>query len=198
MGATSVMLLSGANTVGQFAAQRQQAGAVLASGAYQQRIADWNASMADRAAQDALTRGAVAETQQRQRTAGLIGSQRASLAAQGIDANADTGAEIQADTARMGELDALTIRNNAARESFGYQTQALSDRMQGEMAEMAGRNQASAYNAAAWGTLLTGAVDTRKAYLQTPWGQQGVPWRRPLAPARSTTDGPKYVTPNNI
>ena len=67
--------------------------------------------------------------------------------------------DVQRDTMALGELDALTIRNNAAREAWGYQTQALQDQHAAAMARTSGRNQAKALRQASLGSLLTGAAD---------------------------------------
>ncbi len=82
-----------------------------------QQIADWNA-------QRALEQGQLQEDQQRLKTAQQIGSQRAALAAQGGDVNSGSGIDLIGDTARMGELDARTIRNNA-------ELDAWNDRLEG-------------------------------------------------------------------
>jgi hypothetical protein len=58
------------------------------------------------------------------KTAQLMGSQRAALAAQGGDVNAGSDLDIVGDTARAGKLDELTIRNNAARHAYDFRVQA--------------------------------------------------------------------------
>lgn len=158
------MVLTGANTVGSFANQRQQAGAVLAQGQYNKRLDDFNAHLADLQAQDAIARGAQAETIQRQRTGQIVGAQRASFAAQGIDANTGSATDVQSDTARIGELDALTIRNNAAREAWGYQTTGFNERQQGLLTERSAANTAAGIRASSYGTLLTGASEVYGQY----------------------------------
>lgn len=85
-----------------------------------------NALFAQDAAYDALDRGRKEAGLQRLKTGQMIGTQRASQAANGGLVNQDTNAVMQEDTAALGELDALTIENNAAREAYGYKAQALS------------------------------------------------------------------------
>jgi len=118
----------------------------------QREIASNNAELAERAARDARQRGAVSEREHRRQVRSFIGSQRAALAAQGVDVNDGTAVDLQADSAMLGELDALTIRNNAAMEAFGFQRQASSFRNQGRAAVSEG-----AQNAA--GTILGGGSD---------------------------------------
>lgn len=83
-----------------------------------------NALMLRNAAWDARRRGAYESDLQRIKTQQDIGTQRTAQAASGGEINTDTNALIQQDTAQFGELDALTIANNAAREAYGYEVQA--------------------------------------------------------------------------
>jgi hypothetical protein len=123
-------------------------------------IANWNAGVADLQAQSAIDRGFEAETRHRTEVRGLVGAQRAAYAGQGIDvndANASAG-QVQLDTQAIGEQDALTIRNNATLEAWGYRVNAASQRWQGAAAERRGNKQAT-------GTIITtGAETARSAY----------------------------------
>lgn len=85
---------------------------------------DDNAHTADLQAADAVKRGAEEESRFRTSVRGLIGSQRAGFAGQGVAVGSGSAADVQRDSAYLGELDALTIRHNAAREAFGYTAQA--------------------------------------------------------------------------
>ena len=120
------------------------------AGKAQSALANYNASVADMQSADAIERGNIEANKQRVNTRRMIGSQRAAMAAQGIDINdADSSAvDVQADTAYLGELDALTIKANAAREAWGYRVQAQDYRTRGAIAEAEGKNKAI-------GTLLT-------------------------------------------
>jgi hypothetical protein len=128
--------------------QQQAAGAQAnyqrAMALRQQQINDWQAK-------DAMQRGEVAEQQQRAKTAQMLGSQTAKLAAQGTDLSGSP-TDILGDTARAGEFDALTIRNNAVREAWGYQVGAGNA---GAAAGMYGSFQPSYLGAGA--SLLSGA-----------------------------------------
>lgn len=101
-------------------------------------ISQYNADIARQQAQRALDRGKTDEQQYRLSIAQLIGKQRAQLAAKGFDLGADTALQIQLDTARIGEIDALTIRNNAALEAWGYRAQAINLENQGRAAQIGG------------------------------------------------------------
>jgi hypothetical protein len=110
---------TGASVLGQI----NQQSAAGAQQNYLAQLSRQRQQLADQQAQDALQRGQVAEQKQRDLTAQRIGTQTAALAAQGTDLEGSP-TDILGDTARAGEQDALTIRNNAAREAWGYETQA--------------------------------------------------------------------------
>jgi len=90
---------------------------------YLAQLARQRQQLAEQQARDAIQRGQVAEQKQRDLTAQRIGTQTAALAAQGTDLEGSP-IDILSDTARAGEQDALTIRNNAKREAWGYEMQA--------------------------------------------------------------------------
>lgn len=126
---------------------------------YNASVAEANARAKDFEAEDAIQRGYLDETTHRKDVKRFIGSQRVVLAAQGQDLTSGTAADLQADSAREGEYDALTVRANAARESWGYKmesynfrTQAEDLRQQGKIAKKKGRNAAAQ-------TILTDATD---------------------------------------
>lgn len=112
-------------------------------GAFQAAMAEQNAAYKEAAAQDAEKRGAVEADRYRRQVGQLIGSQRTGFAANGIDVNSGTAAEIQDDTAAFGEFDALTIANNAAREAWGYRVGAQNDLMNGRMAQSNAKSAAT-------------------------------------------------------
>lgn len=145
MGQTASLAIMGVQTITSVRGQQQQADAESAS-------LRTNAGLAELQAQDALARGAVAERQSRQNTRDLTGAQRVGYASQGVDVNSGSALSVQADTAAIGELDALTIRNNAAREAFGYRVDAENSRTREELTRKASRNATAS-------TLLTGAAN---------------------------------------
>lgn len=116
-----------------------------------------NAAYSDISANDATRRGAVQEDQQRLTTTAAIGTQRAGFAANGVDVNSGTAANIQDDTAQLGEFDALTIRNNAAREAWGYKTQSGNYRQSAATAQKSARS-------GVFGSLLGAGAQAGLAY----------------------------------
>lgn len=128
------------------------------------QLSDFNASVADAQAQDAVQRGQDEESRYRTGVRDLIGSQRAGYAASGVAVEFGSAVDVQADAAFLGELDALTIRNNAAREAWGMKVQAVDlrkraeiQRKTGAMAEATGREQQKAARIGAATTLVAGA-----------------------------------------
>ena len=168
MGSLASMSLQTASVLGAAQVSHQRAGVARAQGDYASGVSDINAGLADAQAADATRRGAVNESRFRSGTKQLIGAQRAAAGSSGIDANSGSALDVQSDSARLGELDALTIRNNAAREAWGYSVQAANERTQGAMAKAAGENEASAKNAEAYSTLLTGAANIYTAWQRNP------------------------------
>jgi len=139
MGATA--LLAGGAYLG--------ARAQYSAGKANQQIAEGNARLSEEQAADAFARGEEDVRRLEVKSRGLIGSQRARLAAQGLDIESGSALDIQADTAYMTEMDKMTIRTNAAREAWGYKAQAANYRFGGKVALQTGKQQAI-------GTLLTG------------------------------------------
>ncbi len=114
----------------------------LKAGQSAQKMYDTNAGYADWQAADALERGATNEKRTRQNTEAVIGSQRVSLATQGVDVNKGSSLDVQADAAYLGELDALTVRNNAAKEAYGYTVEAADLRERGKIVKQTSQMEA--------------------------------------------------------
>lgn len=143
-----------------------QGQALKARGAYQKQQYDLQARLQEMQGADAIDRGNKAAEQHLKATKGMIGSQRAAMGAQGVDVNDGTAAEIQRDTAALGALDAMTIKNNAWREAWGYRMQALQSRQAGEMSELAGNQQATM-------TYLTGGMQALGSLAKAGYYYQG-------------------------
>lgn len=95
-------------------------------------ITDFQTRFSEQQVKEAKRRGLTEEVISRGRTKKIIGSQRAALAAQGIRIDEGSARDVQMETADIGELDAMNIRNNAAREAFGYKSQGIAQQMQGD------------------------------------------------------------------
>lgn len=110
----------------------------------QANLLDWNAKVSELQAQDAIARGAEEESRFRMSVRQMLGAQRAGIAAGGVDVGFGSALDVQEDTAYLGELDALTIRTNAAREAWGFKIEAEDQRRQAGIVRKAGRYAAMA------------------------------------------------------
>lgn len=110
---------AGAGAVGSYYEAKGQKIALKAAAG----IADTNARISEMSAQGELYKGQRDEQRLRLGTAKLKGSQRASMAANGIDLGSDTAVNVLTSTDTLGEIDANTIAANAARSAWGYRQQ---------------------------------------------------------------------------
>lgn len=123
---------------------------------YQAQMARNNAQLAEWQAQDAVTRGASAEGNQRLKVASFKSSQRASMAARGIALDEGSPLDILVTTDVMGEADALTVRDNASREAWALREQGKGYTANAGLLQMRGNSESPLM--AAGSTLLTGAA----------------------------------------
>ncbi len=109
-----------------------------------------NATMAEYAAADAQRRGEEEAAAIQRRGAALKSTQRAALAAKGLDLTYGTAGDIQDQTDFFTQSDVATTRTNAGREAWNY-------RAQGQQALAKGRADAQNASLQATGSLLAGA-----------------------------------------
>lgn len=115
--------------------------AVGAVGNYMQgqaegEAADFNAHLSDIQAGDARQRGEVEASRYRSAGTRMVAQQRVAAGASGIEGKSVE--DLMLDTALMSERDAETVRNNAAREAWGYEVQAADLRLRGAGARSRG------------------------------------------------------------
>lgn len=146
--------------VNAFAGAGAQASAMRSKAEYDANTFEINRRLAEFEAEDAIRRGGRAANQKKKETKQVIGSQRAALAAQGIEIDSGSAADIQESTAAIGAMDAITIKNNAYREAYGLKTQALNFGSQAAFSRISG--EASARN-----TLLAGGISALGYGFQT-------------------------------
>lgn len=114
-----------------------------------QRMRTTAASVEDVARQDAArVRGEASQ---------VIGQQRAAFGASGIDASVGSAANLAAYSRQQAELDALRLKNNAAREAWGIRTQAQEVLRQGRMEKKNSR-------VAAVGTIMGGLSGSAQSF----------------------------------
>lgn len=113
------------------------------AGQYQADVAAENAKLDDFRAEQSSRLGSIQEEQHRAKVRQMVGTQRATLAANGIDMGSGTAADMIEEAQTMGEVDALTIRFNAMNEAWGYRTNATNSRNEGAFAKWSGKRQAT-------------------------------------------------------
>ena len=147
----ALLALAGAQVASTIASSYTQSRAIKAQGAYESQIAESNARLAGLQSEDALARGEQEARNYQINLKKLQGTQRASLAAQGLDLGYGSAADVLSDTAYLGAMDVLTIRNNAFRESWGYDIQASEYRSQAGFAQTTAKFRSAQ-------TILTGGM----------------------------------------
>ena len=145
----------GIQGMGSLASGYSQSKAQKSLSDYEASVYESNARLADLKAADAIFRADKEAVKAKQASKRLIGSQRAALGAQGIDIESGSALDIQEESASIGAEEALNIRNNAWRESWGYKTQAVDLRGRAEMARITGKNTSR-------NTMLTGGLSAIK------------------------------------
>lgn len=157
------MALTLASTAIGAVGQIQSANAQASASRYNAQVQEMNATLADRRAKDAIERGAAEEQRKRQQVAQLKGQQQVAMAANGVDLAFGSPLDTIVDTAVLGELDALTIRSNAYRESYDYKVQGVNARAGATMSRMSADAAQTGGYIGALGTVLGGGS---KAYGQ--------------------------------
>lgn len=166
--------LAAAGTAASVASSMQQASAAQAAAKYQSEVASSNQQIATQNAQFASASGEEKAAVQEQKTRAQMGAIEAGQASSGVDINSPTATAVRTSTDELGNLDAQTIRSNAAREAYGYQTQSTNfenqsaaDISQGENAGVAGE-----FNAGSG--LLSGAGNAGLNYAKVMNSSTGI------------------------
>ncbi len=131
--------------LGAIAVGTQTAGAITGARA-QNKAAEFNAEVGHIQALEAAERGLLTESQFRTSVGQLQGKQRVGFAGAGVSVASGSAFDILAETTKIGNLDAMTIRHNTAKEVAALEAGA-------SLAASATRSPLLAGG----GTLLTGA-----------------------------------------
>lgn len=100
-----------------------QADATKKAANYQAQVAANNAKVSAWQRSDALQRGEIDAQNAMRKQASVLGEQRASMAANGIDISQGSALDVLSTTRFLGQVDVNTIQSNAAREAWGYDVQ---------------------------------------------------------------------------
>ena len=134
---------------------------------YNEAVARNNATMAEYQAQDAISRGNAAAEEHSRKVAALVGTQRNSMAARGLDISEGTPLDIVSDTETLGSIDQRTIKTNAEKEAWSARVQS------GNYANQAGMYKLQAENTSPLmvgaGSLLSGAASVADKWYRDKW-----------------------------
>jgi hypothetical protein len=111
-------------------------------GAIAQQVANNNATIAEYQATDAQRRAGEEALAVRRKASQLSGTQRATMAARGLDLTGGTPAQLLGETDFFGEQDQKTAKYNGDVEAWGRRAQAGNMRAEGAAAASAGRTNA--------------------------------------------------------
>lgn len=107
------------------------------------QISDTNSRIAELGAQSALYQGNAQVAARTLQAGQVVGAQRASMAANGVDLGQGNAAEVQASTNLLKDIDVNTITANAVRSAWGYRTQAMNAQIQGSNQRIDGMMKSS-------------------------------------------------------
>lgn len=151
----------------------QSASAQSAAANYQAQVAANNALIAKQQAQATTQAGDVTASNTLLAAGQRTSAIRAAAAASGVDADMGTPVSLQSDFAKLGMLDALTVRNNAARQAYTQQAAAVGDTAQSQLYSAEATQAQTAGMVGAFGSLLSGASNVSSRWAQYQW-QSGI------------------------
>lgn len=122
------------------AAQQQQYNAQAAEQNYQAQITINNQTTATQNADVTMAAGEQQADNEGLKSRANAGAIKAGQAASGVDVNSGSAVDVQTSAREVGQLDALTVRSNAAREAYGYQVAASNYGAQAQADTYAGEN----------------------------------------------------------
>lgn len=168
---TAATLASGAiSAVGSI--EKGQASSAAAK--YNAGIAQNNATIAQQnatfAGQEGEQNAAIAEG----KTRAQVGAITAAQAANGVEVNSGSALDVRSSAAELGELNAINIRANAARQAYGFQTEATSDQAQAQLNKSQAQSDSTAGYIGAGSTLLSAAGNKNKNYSDFLSSQSGM------------------------
>lgn len=158
------LALSAAGTVAGVVGSMQQAAAQKNAANYQAQVAANNQQIATQNAAFAAASGEAQAANKAQETRAKVGAIKAAQASSGVDINSPTASAVVTSEGELGALDANTVRSNAARQAYGYQTQS-NDFENSREADLAQANNADTAGYINAGTgLLSGAGNATLNY----------------------------------
>jgi hypothetical protein len=136
-----------ADSVAQQSVIRTDALARIQASIYEADTERQNVEFAGIQSRDALLRGGLDTFSFRREASVAQGRLRASAASSGVDINSGSAALLQEEMAVATDLDALSIRQNAQREAYGYDVEGYGAGRRRSLAEMEAASTAKVANA---------------------------------------------------
>lgn len=143
----TIMGMQGAAAEGKAAQQ---------SALYQAQVAQNNKIIAERAAQRTKSDSLLESEQNDYKVKGLLGTQKAVQAANGIDVNSGTALAIRKGTREMGAYDSELIRSKGDEKAYNYLVQANNFQAESQFSMMKGQQAMTAAKYKQMSTLLGG------------------------------------------
>ena len=142
--AAAGLVMAAIGTATSVAGQMQQASAAKAAANYQSQVAAGNAQVATQNANMAAASGEAQAAISEQKTRATVGAEEAAQGSSGVDINSPTAKAVRTSQDMTGQLDAQTIRSNAARQAYGYETQSTNFQNQSSADTAQGNNAMTA------------------------------------------------------
>lgn len=142
----------------------ESASAQQKTAAYQAQVAANNEQIAKNDASQTEAAGESAVEQSGLKTKATVGAIKADQAASNIDVNSGSAVDVRSSASALGELDALTIRGNAEKQAYGYETAATGFSGQQALAQSEASQAPIAGGISAAGSLLSGASGVANQY----------------------------------
>lgn len=142
----------------------QQANAASAAAGYNAKVAERNSELAIQNANYTAAQGEQNVAAQGAENRAKIAAITAQQAASGVDVNQGSSVGIRESASKIGMLDALNLRSQAARQAYGYQTQSANDLAQAKLDKAQGKSLKTAGYISAGSRILGGVADAGKYY----------------------------------
>lgn len=136
--------------------QMQSADAASKASSYNAAVARNNAIIANQNAEYAAKAGEAQAEQASLKSRAEVGAIKANQAAGNVDVNSGSALDVRSSAKELGQLNAITVRSNAARTAYGYQTQATGYKAQSQLDDFESSSAKSSGNIAALGTVIGG------------------------------------------
>ncbi len=155
-GTIAIAALAGSAGIGAMGAI-QQGNAQAASAGYNAKIAAQNAQIATKNAEYIGAQGNENVAAESQKTRAAEGAITANQGASGVNVNTGSAVDVRESAAKVGMLNALNVRSQAARQAYGQQIQSTSDMAQSQLLRSQQKADKTAGFLNAGATILGGA-----------------------------------------